>query len=122
METENKLLPNRLNGEPAIFKGCSLSELMILAGGGAAICIPLSLAVCGLFGFMMAGVGIGVLVTIGFVVVGSLWLQKAKRGRPLGFYQLRLKLMLEDRGLIKTGFIRENQVWGVGRTARSKRS
>lgn len=122
MEAEIKLLPNRLNGEPAIFKGCSLSELMILAGGGAAVCIPFSLMVCGLFGFMMAGVGIGVLLTIGSVVVGSLWLQKAKRGRPLGFYQLRLKLMLEDRGLLNTGFIRESRVWGIGRTARSKRA
>jgi conjugative transfer region protein (TIGR03750 family) len=121
METENKLLPNRLNGEPAIFKGCSLSELMILTGAGAAICIPLSLVVCGVLGFMMAGVGIGVLATIGSVVVGSLWLQKAKRGRPIGFYQLRLKLMLEDRGIIKTGFIRQSQVWGIGRTVKGKR-
>lgn len=117
METQNTLLPNRLNGEPSIFKGCSLSELMILAGAGAAVCIPLAMIVCAVFGFMMGGVGIGVLMTIGFVVVGALWLQKAKRGRPLGFYQLRLKLMLEDRGLVKTGFIRQGQVWGIGRTA-----
>ena len=33
----NELLPLRLNAEPSIFRGCSLSELMMLVTIGAAV-------------------------------------------------------------------------------------
>ncbi len=112
---KNELLPTRLNEEPAIFRGSTLSELMMLALSGAIIWIPFWLVVCWFFGFLMMGVGIGVLSIIGWVFVGGTFLQKAKRGRPLGFYQVRLKLMLEDYKLRKTGFIRQSQIWALGR-------
>lgn len=116
MQTQNDLLPNRLNAEPSIFRGCSLSELMMLTASGAMIWIPFWLVVCGLFGFLMMGVGIGVLAIIVWVFFGGTFLQKAKRGRPIGYYQLRLRLWLEDRGLMKSGCIRRSGVWDVGRT------
>lgn len=63
----------------------------------------------------MMGVGIGVLSIIGFVFVGGTLLQKAKRGRPIGYYQLRIRLFFEDKGFTKTGFVRKTQKWDVGR-------
>lgn len=111
----NELLPNRLNAEPSIFRGCSLSELMLLALSGAVVWIPFWLIVCGLLGYLMMGVGVGVLSIIAWVFVGGTLLQKAKRGRPIGYYHLRIRLMLEDRGLRKARFIRKTQVWDVGR-------
>lgn len=111
----NELLPTRLNGEPAIFRGCTLSELMLLAISGAIIWIPFWLIVCGVLGFIMMGVGVGVISIILWVFFGGTVLQKAKRGRPMGFYQLRLRLMMEDLGWVKTGFIRQSKVWDVGR-------
>lgn len=113
--SDNDLLPNRLNAEPSIFRGCALSELMLLAASGALVWIPFWLMVCGLLGYLMMGVGIGVLSIIAWVFVGGILLQKAKRGRPIGYYQLRLRLWLEDWGLSKTGFIRKSQIWDVGR-------
>ncbi len=113
--SHNDLLPNRLNAEPSIFRGCSLSELMMLAITGAIVWIPFWLIVCGLLGYLMMGVGVGVLSIIAWVFVGGTLLQKAKRGRPMGYYQLRIRLLLEDRGLIKTGFIRQSHIWDVGR-------
>ena len=114
----NELLPLRLNAEPSIFRGCSLSELMMLVTTGAAILVPASVIICGLFGYLMMGVGIGLLLIIGWVVAGATVLQKLKRGRPLGFYQLRLRLWLEDWHLRKSPFIRQSRVWGVGRRVR----
>ena len=114
----NELLPLRLNAEPSIFRGCSLSELMMLVTTGSAILVPASIIICGLFGYLMMGVGIGLLLIIGWVVVGATVLQKLKRGRPLGFYQLRLRLWLEDWHLRKSPFIRQSCVWDVGRRAR----
>ena len=111
----NELLPLRLNAEPSIFRGCSLSELMMLVTSGGVVLVPLSVIVCGLMGYLMMGVGIGLLLIIAWVVIGATVLQKLKRGRPLGFYQLRLRLWLEDWHLIRSPFIRQSQVWDVGR-------
>ena len=88
----NELLPVRLNAEPSIFRGCSLSELMLLVTVGGIALVPGSVIVCGLFGYLMMGVGIGLLLVIAWVVIGATVLQKLKRGRPLGYYQLRLRL------------------------------
>ena len=114
----NELLPLRLNAEPSIFRGCSLSELMMLVTIGTVILVPASIIICGLFGYLMMGVGIGLLLVIGWVVIGATVLQKLKRGRPLGFYQLRLRLWLEDYHLRKSPFIRHSRVWDVGRRVR----
>ena len=111
----NELLPNRLNAEPSIFRGCSLSELMALVTMGGAALVPGSIIVCGLFGYLMMGVGIGLLLVIGWVFVGATVLQKLKRGRPQGYYQLRLRLWLEDFHLLHSQFIRQGQVWDIGR-------
>ena len=111
----NELLPLRLNAEPSIFRGCSLSELMLLVTVGGTVLIPASVIVCGLFGYLMMGVGIGLLFVIAWVVVGATLLQKLKRGRPLGYYQLRLRLWLEDLKLVKPMFIRQGQIWDIGR-------
>ena len=111
----NELLPVRLNAEPSIFRGCSLSELMLLVTVGGIALVPSSVIVCGLFGYLMMGVGIGLLLVIGWVVIGATVLQKLKRGRPLGFYQLRLRLWLEDLHLLRSSFIRQSQIWDVGR-------
>ncbi|WP_235015261.1 DUF3487 family protein [Oceanicoccus sp. KOV_DT_Chl] len=75
----NELLPLRLNAEPSIFRGCSLSELMLLVTVGGIVLVPGSVIVCGLFGYLMMGVGIGLLLVIAWVVIGATALQKLKR-------------------------------------------
>ncbi|MGS2722117.1 TIGR03750 family conjugal transfer protein [Porticoccus sp. GXU_MW_L64] len=112
----NDLLPIRLNAEPTIFRGCSLSELMLLVIIGSSTLVPLSVIICGLFGYLMMGVGLGLLLVIAWVVIGATVMQKLKRGRPLGYYQLRLRLWLEDCHLIRSPFIRKSQVWDIGRS------
>lgn len=114
--TENELLPTRLNGEPTIFRGCSLSELTFLTVIGAAIWIPAWLLIAGFFGYLMMGVGVGVLSIIAWVFVCSTILQRLKRNKPNGYYQLSIRLFLEGKGLIKSKFIRESRVWDIGRS------
>ena len=111
----NNLLPLRLNAEPSIFRGCSLSELMLLLSVGGTVLVPCSIVICGLFGYLMMGVGVGLLLMIVWVVIGATVLQKLKRGRPLGYYQLRLRLWMEDLHLFRRSFIRQSQVWDIGR-------
>ena len=119
-QQDNELLPVRLNAEPSIFRGCSLSELMLLVTVGGIALVPGSVIVCGLFGYLMMGVGIGLLLVIVWVVIGATVLQKLKRGRPLGYYQLRLRLWLEDLHLLRSSFIRQSRLWDVGRRLKWK--
>ena len=114
-QVTNELLPLRLNAEPPIFRGCSLSELMLLVTVGGIVLVPGSVVICGLFGYLMMGIGIGLLLVIAWVVIGATLLQRLKRGRPLGYYQLRLRLWLEDLHLLQSPFIRRSQVWDTGR-------
>lgn len=111
----NTLLPTRLNAEPPIFRGCSLSELMSLLTLSGIILMPLSIIVCSLFGFVMMGVGIGLLLVMVSMVLMATGLQKLKRGKPVGYYQLRLRLWLDDIAIYRAPFIREGQVWDIGR-------
>ena len=120
MQTVNELLPNRLNAEPAIFRGCSLTELMSLVLISGITWVPLSIAICGLLGYMMMGVGMGLLAVMASVVIGGTLLQRLKRGKPIGFYQLRLRLWLDDIGICRVPVIREGRVWSVGRLHRKE--
>jgi conjugative transfer region protein (TIGR03750 family) len=112
----NELLPIRLNGEPSIFRGCSLSELMGLAAIGTIIWVPFWIVVCAVLGIVMMGVGIGLLSIIAWVFLGGTILQQVKRGRPMGYYSLKLRLMLADLGVCKAPFLRDSRIWSVGRT------
>lgn len=112
---KNALLPLRLNAEPPIFRGCSLSELMLLIALGGIVLVPNSVLICGLLGYLMMGVGIGLLLVIAWVVMGATLLQRLKRGRPLGYHSLRLRLWMEDLRVLRPSFIRQSQVWDIGR-------
>lgn len=113
---KNTLLPTRLNAEPSIYKGCSLSELMLLIVLGGAVLVPLSVLVCALAGYLMMGFGLGLLLVITWVVIGASLMQRLKRDRPIGYYQLRLRLLLEDTGLVRRRFIRQGRCWSTGRS------
>lgn len=112
---DSEMLPTRLNKEPPVFRGCSISELIALTGISALILIPTCVVVLAMFGYAMMGVGIGMLATIGGVVVGATQLQKMKRGRPLGYYQLQIALMLDKSRIKKTGLILKSGFWSIGR-------
>jgi conjugative transfer region protein (TIGR03750 family) len=63
-------------------------------------------------GFGIAGVGI--VATVLFMA--SLF-QRLKRNRPDGYYQQRIVLWLDDRGLRRSAFVRRSGAWDIGRTA-----
>ena len=55
MSDRDDILADRLNVEPAIFKGCSSSELGIIVGVAALIWLPVSLLLAGLLGAVTMG-------------------------------------------------------------------
>ncbi len=110
-------LADRLNAEPAIFKGCSSSELGVIVGVAALVWLPVSLIVAGLAGAVTMGfglAGIGIVATV--LVMASLF-QRLKRNRPDGYYQQQIVLWLETQGLKRSPFVRRSGAWDIGRSA-----
>ncbi|MCP4993459.1 MAG: TIGR03750 family conjugal transfer protein [Gammaproteobacteria bacterium] len=116
MVNRDDILADRLNAEPAIFKGCSSSELGIIVGVAALFWLPVSLLLAGLLGAVTMGFGIaGVGVVTTVIGIASLF-QRLKRGRPDGHYQQRFRIWLSDHRLYRPLFIRRSGAWDIGRS------
>ena len=111
------ILADRLNAEPAIFKGCSSSELGVIVGVAALVWLPVSLILAGLAGAVTMGFGIAGVGIVATVLLMASLFQRLKRNRPDGYYQQRIVLWLDDHGLRRSSFVGRSGPWDIGRTA-----
>ena len=116
MSRRDDILADRLNAEPAIFKGCSSSELGILVSVAALVWLPVSLLLTGLMGAVTMGFGVAGVGVVGTVIVMASLFQRLKRGRPDGYYQQQIAIWLSDHGMRHAPFIRRSGAWDIGRT------
>ena len=113
---ENGLLPDRLNSEPAVFKGCSIPELTVLAVVATVFWLPAGLGIAALFRAITMGFGIaGIGVVASTIVFASIY-RRIKQHKPDGYYMLRIRLWLADRGIRQLPVIRRSGIWDLGRT------
>jgi conjugative transfer region protein (TIGR03750 family) len=117
MTDRHDILADRLNAEPAIFKGCSSSELGIIVGVAALVWLPVSLILAGLAGAVTMGFGIAGVGIVATVLLMASLFQRLKRNRPDGYYQQQIVLWLDDRGLKRSPFVRRSGAWDIGRSA-----
>jgi len=117
MTERHDILADRLNAEPAIFKGCSSSELGIIVGVAALVWLPVSLILAGLAGAVTMGFGIAGVGIVATVLLMASLFQRLKRNRPDGYYQQQIVLWLEDGGLKRSPFVRRSGAWDIGRSA-----
>ena len=111
-----EFLPDRLNDEPSVFKGCSVTELTTLAIVAGVLWLPISLLITAIFGAITMGFGIAGVGVVGTVVLAAGRFQKLKSGRPNGFYLQQLRCWLDSRGIVKAPFIRRSGYWDIGRS------
>ena len=116
MSSRDDILADRLNVEPAIFKGCSSSELGVIVSVAALVWLPVSLLLAGLMGAVTMGFGLAGVGVMGTVIVMASVFQRLKRGRPDGYYQQQFTIWLSDHGLRSAPFIRRSGAWDIGRT------
>jgi conjugative transfer region protein (TIGR03750 family) len=116
MAPYDDILADRLNAEPAIFKGCSSSELGVIVGVAALVWLPGSLLLAGLLGAVTMGFGLAGVGVVASVVATASLFQRLKRNRPDGYYQQRFVIWLNDRGLLRAPFIRRSGPWDIGRS------
>lgn len=93
-----------------------MSELQAIAVLSVLTIIPTCVVLLSFVGYAMMGVGLGFLASIGGVVLGATQLQRMKRGRPIGYYQLQISIALDNSGIKRNGLIRRSGYWRVGRT------
>ena len=116
-ETLDHVLASRMNEEPSILRGCSSTELLLVAGGAVALWLPTAIVLA----FFIGAVAIGFagIMIVGTVYVGGGLFQKLKRGRPDGYYQQRVDLFLSRLGVRRSSFVSfDVPRLGLGRTWR----
>lgn len=119
--TTERLLAERLNAEPAIFRGCTSSELGVIVALAIAFWLPFSALIAWLLGAPSTGLGLAGAATVLSVVIAATVLQRLKRGRPEGYYRHRFTLRLSELGLLRSPFVTRQGDWGLGRTADGSR-
>jgi conjugative transfer region protein (TIGR03750 family) len=117
MTDRHEILADRLNAEPAIFKGCSSSELGAIVIVAGLLWLPVSLVLAAFAGMVTMGFGLAGLGIVATVLLMASLFQRLKRNRPDGYYQQRMVLWLHDRGLRRAPFVRRSGSWDIGRTA-----
>jgi conjugative transfer region protein (TIGR03750 family) len=110
------LLAERLNLEPAVFRGYTDSELVTAIVLAALACFPVGLVVGLVVGRVALGIGLALLATLGLVVLGASRFQAWKRGRPEFWLQQRLALLLAEYGLVQSPLLRYRGVMSLGRS------
>ena len=108
---------DRINFEATLFKGCTLHELMFLAAISFGFTIVFFVLVFSLL-FGKALIGLAFAILAGFFVMMLLAnkLGDIKQNKPQGYYQQRIALWLEDKGLMKSIYVRRSGPWSVRRT------
>ena len=116
MSAARNILADRLNVEPAIFKGCSSSELGVIVALAVIIWLPLSVLLAWVLGAPSMGLGIAGMAIVLTVVITATVFQRVKRGRPDGYYQQQFIIGLSRLGLRRSPFIHRNGSWSIGRS------
>jgi conjugative transfer region protein (TIGR03750 family) len=116
MTRTSHVLADRLNADPAIFRGCSSSELGTMAVGATLAWLPVSVLVAWMLGAPSMGLGLASVTIVLSVMVSATVLQRLKRGHPDAYYRHRVQLWLADRGLGRSPFIHRSGYWAIGRT------
>ena len=115
MAAQGDILAERLNAEPAIFKGCSSTELGAIVLAAIIFWLPASLGLAAALGALTMGFGLAGIGIVGSVVSAATLLQAQKRNRPEGYYQQRLVLWCHRRGLRRSRLVIWSGVWDLGR-------
>jgi len=116
VSTNHTILADRLNVEPAIFKGCSSSELGVIVTLAMLVWLPVSVLLAWMLGAPSMGLGLAGVAVVGTVVVTGSVFQRLKRGRPDGYYQQQFVINVSRFRVRRSPFIRRDGCWGLGRT------
>ncbi len=115
MAARRDILPERLNAAPAIFRGCSSTELGVIVLAAIGVWLPMSLGLAASLGAVTMGFGMAGIGIVGTVVGVASLFQRLKRNRPDGYYQQRMVLWLHRYRIRRSPLIQRDGIWDLGR-------
>ena len=109
-------LTHRVNVEPSILRGMTVTEAKVLAAISIPLCLLLGSVLLVLTGFWQLLMLLAIFGPLAVLWFGSARLQELKRGRPDGYYTQALHLWLARKSLTKHQFLTHHGQWGLGRS------
>ena len=109
------VLAERVNDEPAILRGCSSSELVMVLIVSICFWMPLALVIGILTDRLAMALGLAGAMVMVSVWLGAVAFQHIKRGRPPGYYQQAIPVWLHKRGLRRSKFALPQGQLSLGR-------
>lgn len=105
-----------LNDDPAVFRGCTMTEFVALGclfiGSGSVLGLLLLLP----FGNAIFGAGAGFIAGLGVTLLAAGALTRLKRNRPSGYHLQVAIIWLHRHGLHTCPFLLRTGVWLPART------
>ena len=111
------VLATRLNFDAVVFCGCTMKEMQAIGCISLAMCIlTLGLLMKALINLFLVGVGLAFPAALGVSWVITHLFQRAKQGKPKGYWKQRLLLAFDDMGFMPPLYVRRSGYWSVGRS------
>lgn len=110
-------LTDRVNVEPAILHGMTVTEAKWIAVAAFLVFVLLGGLIFGTTGFWQVPLLMTLIGPILILWFGSKYLARLKRGRPDGYYNQALNRWLAGHGLANSQFITHSGWWSLGRDA-----
>ncbi len=104
-----------LNEEPVVFKGLTDAEIKLVFVAALIAGAPVGILLALLIGIPMLILVFVFLFPVFAVFIIATVLERARRGKPPGYVEQKLQLLLAEKGLRSAEFIFETRVWGLGR-------
>jgi conjugative transfer region protein (TIGR03750 family) len=111
------LLAHRLNFDAVVFCGCTMKEMQVIS----VVSLISGILILGslmkwLIDLFLVGVGLAFPTAVGMSWILAHAFQKAKQGKPKGYWKQRFLLALEAIGFMPTLYVRRSGYWSVGRS------
>ena len=114
MKTPN-FIPDRLNEQPAVMRGCSWPELHSILRQSFFIALPIAIIIAIVWNNYST-----ILATTPIFLAFSFWIltgrmARLKNGRPVGYFLVRSTLKKQRRGFGKKKFIEHDGFWKISK-------
>ena len=115
-QRSDDVLAHRLDFDIAVYQGCSMFEVVLLAAINFVVAAFVLSSLAGAFlGMPLMGLGAALLLTLYLTRTTAKFVGRYKEGKPPGYIKQRFLLNLEDKGFYQTPYIRRSGRWSVGR-------
>lgn len=110
------VLPNRVNEEAVVYRGCTTTELTAIAAIAQLFWLVVTAVIGSMLGYVMAAIAFSMLLTVLTVFVAATLFQRIKRGQAPGHYRHVVAMALGRRRWRRSPFVVLDGPLSIGRS------